>query len=124
MKCMVYCLAVAAVVPLFAHAQQQQPPGATTSATPATPTGARPASAPVAAAGSNYAQYLVDGIVALHPELTEVDLHATAPGSGQSAIIAAKTRSRVGKPSDPDDLAVMKTGEPRLEINLRGNQNV
>ncbi|HKE41521.1 MAG TPA: TonB-dependent siderophore receptor [Casimicrobiaceae bacterium] len=79
---------------------------------------------PEPSAGEKYAQYLVDSILARHPELREVDLHATPPGSTQSMIVAAKTESRVGKASDPDDIAVMKSGEPRIEINPRGNQDV
>src|SRR5438094_1627204 len=95
----------------------------------ALPVGAQAPVAPAAPSpepspGEKYAQYLVDGIVARHPELAEVDVHATPPGSTQSMIVAAKTASRVGKASDPDDTAVMKSGEPRVEINARGNQNV
>src|SRR5215471_21420080 len=82
------------------------------------------APSPEPSPGERYAQYLVDSLVALHPELSEVDVHATPPGSTQSVIVAAKTSSRIGKASDPDDLAVMKSGEPRIEINARGNQNV
>ena len=82
------------------------------------------APSPEPSPGEKYAQYLVDSIVALHPELSEVDVHATPPGSTQSIIVAARSASRVGKASDPDDLAVMKSGEPRIEINPRGNQNV
>ena len=74
--------------------------------------------------GETYAQYLVDSIVARHAELVELDLHAAAPGSAQRGIVAAKTRARVGKPSDPDDDAVLRSGEPRVEINRRGDQNV
>src|SRR5215471_2324936 len=93
------------------------PVSAQTPVAPVTPS-------PEPSAGEKYAQYLVDSLVALHPELSEVDVHATPPGSTQSVIVAAKTLSRVGKASDPDDLAVMRSGEPRIEINARGNQNV
>ena len=88
--------------------------------TPVAPVAPSPEPSP----GERYAQYLVDNLVALHPELSEVDVHATPPGGTQSIIVAAKTPSRVGKASDSDDLAVMKSGEPRIEINARGNQNV
>src|SRR5215475_4293998 len=57
---------------------------------PATPS-------PEPSPGEKYAQYLVDSLVALHPELSDVDVHATPPGSAQSAVVAAKTPSRVGK---------------------------
>jgi iron complex outermembrane receptor protein len=72
----------------------------------------------------NYAQSLVDRISARHPELLQVDIHAVPPGSQASVIVAAKDRSRVGKPSDPDDIEVARTGQPRVEINRVGNNNV
>src|SRR5258708_7112721 len=59
----------------------------------------------------NYAQDLVDRAVARHPELLQLDIHAIPPGSTASTIIAAKDRTRVGKSSDPDDIAVLKPGE-------------
>src|ERR1700758_1887189 len=80
--------------------------------TPVAPATASPEPSP----GEKYAQYLVDSLVARHPELSEVDVHAIPPGSTQSVIVAAKTPSRVGKASDPDDLSVMRSGEPRIEI--------
>ncbi|HEX4586068.1 MAG TPA: TonB-dependent receptor plug domain-containing protein [Burkholderiaceae bacterium] len=70
------------------------------------------------------AQALVDAAVARHPELLEVDVHAKPPGSAQSVIIAAKSASRVGHVSDPDDLQVAKTGHSRVEINRFGDYNV
>ncbi len=72
----------------------------------------------------NYAQDLVDRAVARHPELLQLDIHAIPPGSTASTIIAAKDRTRVGKSSDPDDIAVLKSGEPRVEINKTGDNNV
>src|SRR5436309_5437165 len=71
-----------------------------------------------------YAQSLVESTAALHPELLEIDLHATPSGAAQSVIVAAKSRARVGRPSDADDVAVLKTGQPRIEINRRGDENV
>jgi iron complex outermembrane recepter protein len=72
----------------------------------------------------SYAQALVDETVARHPKLLELDMHATPPGGAQSAIVAAKSAGRVGHPSDPDDLEVAKTGNPRVEINRVGDYNV
>jgi iron complex outermembrane receptor protein len=72
----------------------------------------------------NYAQALVDAAVARHPRLLELDMHATPPGAAGSVIVAAKSASRVGHPSDPDDLEVAKTGNPRVEINRVGDYNV
>ena len=81
--------------------------------TPATP-----------AARTSYAQYLVNGALARHPELLQLDIHATPPGSSESVIVASKDRARINHKSDPDDVAVFKTGTPRLEINKTGDQNV
>src|SRR5258706_4618747 len=72
----------------------------------------------------NYAQDLVDRAASRHPELLQIDIHAVPPGATQSAIVAAKSRDRIGKPTDPDDLAVFKSGEPRIEINQAGDNNV
>jgi TonB-dependent siderophore receptor len=71
-----------------------------------------------------YAQYLVDSTLALHPELVELDVHAMPPQNGHLTLIGAKSPDRVGRPSDADDLAVFASGEPRVEINKRGDQNV
>jgi iron complex outermembrane receptor protein len=103
----VLLLALAVALPVCAQA-------------PAAPAAASPEPSP----SERYAQYLVDSIVARHPELGEVDVHATPPASTRSMIVAAKTASHVGKASDPDDIAVTKSGEARVEINARGNQNV
>lgn len=71
-----------------------------------------------------YAQQLVERTVALHPELVELDLHMRAPGETQSVIVAAKSTNRIGKKSDPDDLDVVRTGTPFVEVNKRADQNV
>jgi iron complex outermembrane receptor protein len=80
--------------------------------------------APVQGPAKNYAQALVDAAIARHPELIELDLHATPPGSSASVIIAAKSADRIGHPSDPDDLEVARTGAARVEINKVGDFNV
>jgi iron complex outermembrane receptor protein len=81
-------------------------------------------SAPTQPGAKSYAQDLVDRLLVRHPELSELDIHATPPNESQSVIIASKTPGRIGKKSDLDDLEVFKTGTPRLEINPAGQQNV
>jgi TonB-dependent siderophore receptor len=76
------------------------------------------------ASEKSYAQALVDATVARYPKLLEFDMHATPPGGAHSVIVAAKSATRVGHPSDPDDLEVAKTGNPRVEINRVGDYNV
>ncbi|MFP3566489.1 TonB-dependent siderophore receptor [Paraburkholderia sp. SIMBA_030] len=71
-----------------------------------------------------YAQQLVDRTVARHPELVELDIHMRPPGGAASVIVAAKSAGRIGIKSDPDDLDVVKTGTPFVEVNKRGDQNV
>jgi iron complex outermembrane recepter protein len=83
-----------------------------------------PQTAPAPGSAGNYAQALVDAALARYPELVEFDLHATPPGAASSVIIAAKSANRVGHVSDPDDLEVARTGNPRVEINRIGDYNV
>jgi iron complex outermembrane receptor protein len=103
-------LAGAVALPLGAQAQAPRPNIAET--------------LPPVAGRKNYAQDLVDRTASRHPELIELDIHAVPPGATQSVIVAAKSRDRVGKRTDADDLAVFKSGEPRVEINKTGDNNV
>ncbi|BAL27204.1 TonB-dependent siderophore receptor [Azoarcus sp. KH32C] len=108
---------IAATLPTALHAQT----GA--AAAPVAQAADAPA-AQQAGAAPKYAQHLVEAMSALHPELIEIDVHATPPGATRSMIVAARSAARVGRPSDADDIGVFKTGEPRVAINRRGNQNV
>lgn len=104
-------MAVMAVFSPALYAQADNAPHADTQAT-------RPGHA------KTYAQQLVDRTSARHPELVELDLHMRPPGSAESVIVAAKSATRVGAKSDPDDLGVVKTGTPFVEVNKRADQNV
>jgi TonB-dependent siderophore receptor len=75
-------------------------------------------------AAASYAQTLVESIAATHPELIEIDLHATPPGATQGAIIAANSPARIGRTDDAVAIAVFRSGEPRIEINRRGDGKV
>ncbi len=79
---------------------------------------------PPVAGKKNYAQSLVERIAARHPELLELDIHATPPGAAHSVIVGSKNPARIGRPSDADDVAVARTGTPRVEINRTGANNV
>jgi iron complex outermembrane receptor protein len=114
MKRIILVSLVVAAVPAALHAQMPAP-GAQAAIELATLQPQR--------TGVSYAQYLVDSMLARHHDLVELDIHATPPGSDRSVIIASKTPARVGKTSDFDDVAVFKSGEPRVEINPRGEQN-
>ncbi len=103
-------LAGAVALPLCAQAQAPRPNIAET--------------LPPVTGRKNYAQDLVDRYASRHPELIELDIHAVPPGASESVIVASKSRDRIGKRTDSDDLEVAKTGTPRVEINKTGNNNV
>ncbi len=73
------------------------------------PLGLRAEDAPVtlgkAADNKIYAQALVNGLMARHPELVVVGLHAIAPGTKEEKMIATNL-DRIGKKDDDDDIAV------------------
>ena len=62
---------------------------------------------------TTYAQMLVNGLMRRHPNLLVVAMHVTAPGAADNTIIATNL-DRVGKKSDDDDLAVIRTNKPIL----------
>jgi hypothetical protein len=70
---------------------------------------------------NTYAQSLVDRTLAQHPELLILALHATPPGSSQNVIVASNI-GRIGKKADEDDLRVIQTGAPNLEVNSSGKR--
>lgn len=52
-----------------------------------------------------YAQQLVNELMATHPELVVVGLHAVPPGSKEEVMFATNL-NRIGKQDDSDDIAV------------------
>lgn len=56
---------------------------------------------------------LVNDLMRRHPELLVVAMHVTVPGASENTIIATNL-DRVGKVSDDDDLAVIRTNRPIL----------
>ncbi|MGH3575991.1 MAG: hypothetical protein ACRETG_03780 [Steroidobacteraceae bacterium] len=69
-----------------------------------------------AATTKTHAQKIVDATMARHPELLIVALHVTPPG-GSANIILASSIGRIGKQADEDDMKVVETGKPLLEVN-------
>lgn len=63
----------------------------------------------------SYAQKLTDRIVAEHPDLLVMMIHATPPGADKNVIIGSNI-GRLGKVADDDDLRVIRNGETNLEI--------
>jgi hypothetical protein len=70
---------------------------------------------------NTYAQKLVDETMAKHPELQILALHVTPPNSTDNVILASSI-GRIGKKADEDDLKVIQTGEPILEVHISGKR--
>lgn len=66
---------------------------------------------------TTYAQMLVNDLMRKYPSLLVVAMHVTAPGASNNTIIATNL-DRVGKVSDDDDLAVIRTNKPILASML------
>lgn len=64
------------------------------------------------------AQKLVNELMAAHPELVVIGLHATAPGAKDQTMIATNL-DRVGKADDDDDKAVSVEHKIILAPNLK-----
>ena len=62
-----------------------------------------------------YAQELADQVAAKNPDLLVVAMHVTPPKSSENIIIASNI-GRIGKPGDEDDLRVINTGKPNIEL--------
>jgi hypothetical protein len=69
----------------------------------------------------NYAQALIDRALARHPEVATLAMHVTPPNSPDNVIIASNF-GRIGKKADDDDLAVIKTGQPKAEVGKNGDR--
>ncbi len=76
---------------------------------------------PDAPPADNYAQQLVDEVLAAHPEVEILAIHATAPESDYN-IIAGSNIGRLGKKADNDDMRCFFTGKPNLEVNSTGKR--
>jgi hypothetical protein len=67
-----------------------------------------------------FAQKLLDETLAAHKEVVIMAMHVTPPGKTENVIIASNI-GRIGKKADEDDLRVIETGKPNLEVNKRGD---
>jgi hypothetical protein len=66
------------------------------------------------------AQRLVETEMDKHPDLLIIVFHVTPPGEKENVIIASNI-GRIGKKADEDDMRVMNTGKPNLEVNATGD---
>ncbi|HEV2103601.1 MAG TPA: hypothetical protein VGR58_12555 [Candidatus Acidoferrum sp.] len=67
-----------------------------------------------------YAQKLLDDTLAKHKEVVIMAMHVTPPGKTDNVIIASNI-GRIGKKADEDDMRVINTGKPNLEVNKKGD---
>src|SRR5713226_1390423 len=67
-----------------------------------------------------YAQKLLDETLAKHKEVVIMAMHVTPPGKNENVIVASNI-GRIGKKADEDDLRVIETGRPNLEVNKKGD---
>jgi hypothetical protein len=71
----------------------------------------------------NYAQELVDRTVAANPDLLVVMMHVTPPTATDNIVVASNS-GRQGKLGDEDDMRVINTGKPNIEVTHSGNFEV
>jgi len=67
-----------------------------------------------------YAQKLLDETLAKHKEVVIMAMHVTPPSKTENVIIASNI-GRIGKKADEDDMRVIETGKPNLEVNKKGD---
>lgn len=76
--------------------------------------------APAMSKPHTYAQKLIDDGLAKHPEIVIFVFHVKNADGSDYPIIASNI-GRYGKKADEDDLRVIHTGKPNLEVNATGN---
>jgi hypothetical protein len=67
-----------------------------------------------------FAQRLVEKTIKAHRDMLDVIFHVTPPNSTDNIAIAAYTSKERGAKSGDDDLGVMKTGKPVVEVQKDG----
>src|SRR5260370_30624314 len=71
-----------------------------------------------AADNAIYAQTLANEVMASHPELVVIGLHALKPGNKEETMIASNL-DRIGKKDDEDDLPVSHRRKTNLAPNIK-----
>ncbi len=69
---------------------------------------------------NTYAQKLIDQGLAKHPDIVIFVFHVKNQDGSDYPIVASNI-GRYGKKADEDDLRVIHTGKPNLEVNATGN---
>jgi hypothetical protein len=73
-----------------------------------------------AAKAHTYGQKLVDQALVKHPDIAILVFHVVSADGADYPIVASNI-GRYGKKADEDDLRVIRTGKPNLEVNATGN---
>src|SRR5271165_6769854 len=73
------------------------------------------------AAEKTYAQVLVAEALAHHPQVNGLTMHVAAPG-GNANVVVASNVAPLGQPANDQDLTVIKTGEPRVQLASAGDR--
>lgn len=68
-----------------------------------------------------YAQELVDRVVAAHPDVAVIEIHATPPKTTENVVIATYN-GHLGEKADPEDLDVIKTGNASVGVDKAGDR--
>lgn len=76
---------------------------------------------PAAVPAGTLAQKLVDDVLETNKDLVIIAVHAAAPGNAEYPIVASNI-GRIGKHADEDDMSVIRTGTPKLEVNESGDR--
>jgi hypothetical protein len=58
------------------------------------------------------AQATVEAVAREHPDCVRLTVHCTPPGASSPIACASTAADKKGKPSDPEDLQAMQTGQP------------
>jgi len=66
------------------------------------------------------AQKLANALMAGHPEMQTIGIHAVAPGQTQNTNIACSKPGKVGKVSAAIDMAVLASGKPYVRTTPKG----
>lgn len=56
-------------------------------------------------------QAVVDSVAKQHPDCTRLTVHCTKPSASGPTVCASTAAERVGRPSDPEDLKAMQSGD-------------
>ena len=56
-------------------------------------------------------QAVVESLATKHPDCVRLTVHAVPPAGGEVIAVASTSSAKLGKPSDPEDLQAMKSGQ-------------